>query len=33
LGVIITGIGSVYYKGNPTINTTITGIGQLVNAN
>jgi len=33
LTVTISGVGNVYYKGNPTINSTITGLGQLINAN
>lgn len=33
LTVEITGVGNVSYKGNPTINSTITGLGQLIDAN
>ena len=33
LDVTITGVGIVYYKGNPAITSSITGIGQLINAN
>ena len=33
LNVSISGVGSVYYKGEPTINSIITGVGQLVEAN
>jgi hypothetical protein len=33
LNVTITGIGSVYYKGTPTISSEITGLGQLIDAN
>jgi hypothetical protein len=33
LDVTITGNGRIYYKGNPTINTTITGTGQVIDAN
>ncbi|MFH2055645.1 MAG: head GIN domain-containing protein [bacterium] len=34
LDVTITGAGSVYYKGSPEFGTiTITGVGQLINAN
>lgn len=33
LDVTITGIGSVYYKGNPTITSDVTGLGQLIDAN
>jgi hypothetical protein len=33
LNVHISGGGTVYYKGNPTIQTTITGSGTVVNAN
>ena len=33
LNVIISGVGNVYYKGDPTINITTTGLGQLINAN
>jgi hypothetical protein len=33
LDVTITGVGNVYYKGNPTISSSITGLGQLINAN
>jgi hypothetical protein len=30
---VIAGVGYVYYKGDPTINSTITGVGKLINAN
>lgn len=33
LTVILSGVGNIYYKGNPTINSTITGTGQLINSN
>ena len=33
LGVKIVGAGSVYYKGNPSVNVNITGSGKLVDAN
>ena len=33
LTVTITGVGDVYYKGSPTINSNITGLGNLINAN
>ena len=33
LTVIISSIGSVYYKGHPTITQTISGTGRLVDAN
>ena len=33
LDVSITGAGIVYYKGNPTITQSITGLGQVVDAN
>jgi len=33
LNVTITGDGTVFYKGNPTITSTITGNGNVVNAN
>jgi len=33
LNVIISSIGSVYYKGHPTIYETVSSIGQLVDAN
>ena len=33
LNVTITGVGSVYFKGNPTISSTITGLGKLVDDN
>ena len=29
----ITGVGSIYDKGSPTINSTITGLGTLVDDN
>ena len=33
LNETITGVGSVYYKGDPTISSKITGLGKLVDAN
>jgi len=33
LEVDIDGIGNVYYKGEPTINKSIDGLGKLINAN
>ncbi|MCF8304680.1 MAG: DUF2807 domain-containing protein [Bacteroidales bacterium] len=33
LAVDISGSGNVYYKGNPSINTSITGTGELIDAN
>ncbi len=33
LDVTISGAGSVYYKGHPSINTNITGTGGLIDAN
>jgi len=33
LNVTLTGVGYVYYKGNPTINSKITGVGKLINDN
>jgi hypothetical protein len=33
LEVRIAGVGSLYYKGNPTIDQTITGTGQVIDAN
>lgn len=33
LNVKIAGVGYVYYKGHPAINSTITGVGKLINAN
>jgi hypothetical protein len=33
LDVNISGVGDVHYKGSPEISKTITGIGELVNAN
>lgn len=33
LNVTITGAGKVYYKGNPTINSNITGTGSIVDSN
>ncbi|WP_459213122.1 GIN domain-containing protein [Aquimarina rhabdastrellae] len=33
LNVTIGGVGNIYYKGQPTINSTITGTGQLIDAN
>jgi hypothetical protein len=30
LDVIINGIGNVYYKGSPSVSSTINGIGDLV---
>ncbi len=33
LNVKIAGVGYVYYKGDPAINSTITGVGKLINAN
>jgi Putative auto-transporter adhesin, head GIN domain len=33
LDVNISGVGNVYYRGNPEIESTITGIGQLINNN
>lgn len=33
LDVTITGVGNIYYKGNPTITSSITGMGQLIDAN
>jgi len=31
--VTISGVGNVYYKGNPAITETVTGIGELIPAN
>jgi hypothetical protein len=33
LNVTITGVGIVYYKGNPTINSSVTGMGQFIDSN
>jgi hypothetical protein len=33
LNVKIAGVGYVYYKGDPAINSTITGVGRLINDN
>jgi len=33
LNVTIAGVGYVYYKGNPSINSKITGVGNLINDN
>ncbi len=33
LNAVLTGIGSVYYQGNPTINATTSGIGKVINDN
>jgi hypothetical protein len=33
LDVLITGVGNVYYKGNPEIGSSITGVGHLIDAN
>ena len=33
LDVSITGLGNVFYKGNPTITSTISGAGEIVNSN
>ena len=33
LNVTITGVGSVYYKGDPAISSIITGLGKLADAN
>lgn len=33
LNVIISGLGSVYYKGHPSIDVIISGTGQVINAN
>lgn len=33
LDVTISGSGTVYYKGNPTIHSSITGVGKLVDSN
>jgi hypothetical protein len=33
LTVILSGVGNINYKGNPTINSTITGTGELINSN
>ncbi len=33
LDVTISGVGSVYYKGDPVINSSITGVGNIVDAN
>ena len=33
LDVVITGSGSVYYKGFPDVNATITGSGSIINSN
>lgn len=33
LNVSISGIGNVYYKGSPVIDSQLTGLGQLVDAN
>ena len=33
LTVTITGVGNVYYKGTPNITSSVTGLGQLINAN
>jgi hypothetical protein len=33
LDVTISGLGSVYYKGHPTITENITGGGSLIDAN
>jgi hypothetical protein len=33
LDVIISGIGNVYYRGNPTVTQSVTGLGQLIPAN
>lgn len=33
LNVTITGVGNVYYKGDPDIHSNVTGLGRLVDAN
>ncbi len=33
LDAVIAGSGNIYYKGHPTISSTITGSGKLINAN
>jgi hypothetical protein len=33
LNVTITGLGDVYYRGNPSITSSLTGAGQLINDN
>jgi len=33
LDVTITGIGTVYYRGSPSISSTIIGLGQIIDAN
>ncbi|MDH3890491.1 MAG: DUF2807 domain-containing protein [candidate division Zixibacteria bacterium] len=33
LTAVLTGQGSIYYHGHPTIHQTVTGLGQLVDAN
>lgn len=33
LTVTLSGVGNIYYKGTPTINSTITGTGELINSN
>jgi hypothetical protein len=33
LNVTVSGIGTVYYKGNPSITQNVTGMGKLVNDN
>jgi hypothetical protein len=33
LTVTISGVGNIYYKGNPVIISSVTGLGQLVNSN
>jgi hypothetical protein len=33
LNVNLSGVGNVYYRGDPTIHSTITGVGRLIDAN
>jgi hypothetical protein len=33
LDVTITGVGNIYYKGNPSINQNLIGVGKLINDN
>ena len=33
LNAVLTGIGSVFYRGNPTINATTSGIGKVIDDN
>jgi hypothetical protein len=33
LGVILSGVGDVFYKGNPVLEVTVSGVGNVIDAN